>query len=477
MSIRLNTFYNLMGSFVPLLSSLITIPLYIGLIGEARYGILAIVWLLLGYFGLFDLGLGRATAQKIAASRDASDKERADIFWTAFLLNLALGVLGGLLVWPISYYFFDAFFKVDEGLRLEIYNAIPWLVLALPIAILSGTLTGALQGRERFFELNLVSAIGTLIFQLMPLIVANYISVDLGYLLPSVLFARFLTVIALFERCTRHIVLGYPVLFDYTKAMLLLRFGGWVTVTSIVGPLMVILDRIIIGSTLGAKAVTYYTVPFQLAERTALIPSALTSVLFPRFSVVNSTEDNILANQAMNILIVVMTPIIALCILFIKPFLIWWVGEEFADDSALVGQVLLFGFWVNGFARVPYAQLQARGKPGLVAKCHLFEVIPYFILLYFGLNNFGLMGAAIAFTFRVLIDFILLSSLAGSFSVLLRMLFIPLIFLVVGMYISHQISDINLFIVGYIIVYFLLFLAWVWWKAPQSIKNKLVNII
>lgn len=475
MSVRRNTFYNLLGSFIPLISSLLTIPFYIGLIGEDRYGVLAIVWLLLGYFGLFDLGLGRATAQRIAASRDANDEERAQVFWTAFLLNVALGVLGGLLVWPFFHYFFEHFFKVEEGLRHEIYFALPWLVLALPMAILSGTLTGALQGREHFFELNLVSVIGTLIFQLMPLIVANYISVELELLLPSVIFARLLTILALFVLCNRYIILGFPVSFDYAKAKLLLSFGGWVTVTSFVGPMMVILDRIIIGSILGAKAVTYYTVPFQLAERTALIPSALTSVLFPRFSAVTSEEGKVLANEAMSILVVVMTPVIAICILAIKPFLIWWVGVEIAYESALVGQVLLLGFWVNGFARVPYAQLQARGQPGLVAKCHLFEVIPYFVLLYFGLNYFGLMGAALVFAFRVLIDFILLSSLAGSFNTLFRIFFIPFLFLVLGMYISFKTSEINLFIIGYIIIYSFLLLAWVWWKIPQSIKNKIAD--
>jgi O-antigen/teichoic acid export membrane protein len=237
--------------------------------------------------------------------------------------------------------------------------------------------------------------------------------------------------------------------------------------------MMVILDRIIIGSVLGAKSVTYYTVPFQLAERTALIPSSLTTALFPRFSAVTLSEQKVLADEAMNILIVTMTPIIAICILFIKPFLLWWVGVEFAHESVLVGQVVLIGFWVNGFARVPFALLQARGKPGLIAKCHLIELLPYFVLLYFALNNLGLLGASLVFTFRVFIDFILLSGLSGSLSSLFRICVIPVIFLAIGFFISYHINIEDMLYFIYVFIYMLFVITWAWWKAPYLLKNQL----
>ena len=471
MSIRRNTTYNLLGSIIPLVVSLVTIPIYLGLIGEARYGVLAIAWLLLGYFGLFDLGLGRATAQRISALRDGTATERAQTFWTALTMNVGLGVIGGLLIWPIAFYFFGNVFEVEDALRLEMQSAVPWLILAVPIATLSGVLTGSLQGRERFLELNLISAFGTVLLQLFPLASAMIWGADLGVLLPAALLARLLTLLFLLGRCRRHVFQGQPVTFARAQAGQLLRFGGWVTVTSFVGPMMVILDRFIIGAMLGAKAVTYYTVPFQLAERSTIVSRALSSALFPRFAAATLQEEQRLAQQGLRTLMVVMTPLVSAGILFVEPFLAWWVTPEFADQSAQVGQVILLGFWVNSFAIIPYAQLQARGRPDLVAKCHLWEVLPYFGLLYLGLSTLGMIGAALAFSLRTLVDFALLSGLAGILRGTLYNLLVPALLLVSAYLTAIQSSPWQPLWIVLVAINLAITSMWAWRQAPENLRE------
>lgn len=462
--------YNLLGSIIPLGVSLVTIPIYLGLIGEARYGVLAIAWLLLGYFGLFDLGLGRATAQRIAALRDGTAAERAQTFWTALTLNIGLGVMGGLLIWPVAAYFFGQVFKIDEALRPEMQAAVPWLILAVPMATLSGVLTGALQGRERFLELNLISVSSTVLFQLLPLAVARFWEVDLAVLLPAALCARLFTLLVLFIRCRRHIFQGHPATFARAQAGSLLRFGGWVTVTAFVGPMMVILDRFIIGAIVGAKAVAFYTVPFQLGERSTLLSGALTSALFPRFAAVAPEERRRLASMGLRALTAVMTPAIAVGILLVEPFLAWWITPAFAEQSAPVGQILLLGFWANGFANIPYAQLQAQGNPNRVAQCHLAEVLPYFALLYLGLHYFGLVGAAAAFSLRVLVDFALLAGLAGWLSLALRLLWVPALLLALAFWIAQtQPGQSEWF--GLVGLHGMLTGIWAWRQTPEAIKQ------
>lgn len=440
MSIQKNTAYNLVGALIPAALSLVSIPLYIGLIGDARYGVLAVAWLLLDYFGLFDLGLGRATAQRIASLANAGPEERAASFWTALAFNVGLGVIGGLVIWPAALYFFGHGFSVESALRTELAQAIPWLVLAVPLATISGVLTGALQGRAQFLELNIISVVGSALIQLVPLSVAWLYGPNLAWLLPAVILSRVVTLSALFWRCRVHIFIGQPRIISGTYAKGLLRFGGWVSVTALVSPIMVILDRFVIGAALGAKAVTYYTVPFQLAQRSAIIPGALSSAIFPRLATADATDGRKLTLVAMRSLAVVMTPLMLTGVLLIDPFLGWWISHEFASQASSIGQILLLGFWINAFAVIPYAQLQAAGRPDLVAKCHLAEVIPYLILLLTGLHFFGLQGAATVFGLRACADWILLMFFSRNLREGVKLLYLPLLILLTGITVAVGLS-------------------------------------
>jgi hypothetical protein len=86
-----------------------------------------------------------------------------------------------------------------------------------------------------------------------------------------------------------------------------------------------------------------------------------------------------------------------------------WVGAAISVEVSLVGKVLLFGYWANALALVPYARLQAIGKPDLVAKALMLEIPVYWVALYFALQSFGLLGAASVFAARLLVDYVLLS--------------------------------------------------------------------
>lgn len=412
MSIQRHTAFNLLGAMVPLALSVATIPLYITTVGEARYGVLAIAWLLLGYFGLFDLGLGAATAQRIAVLKRSSRQDKADVYWTALLINLGLGILGGLILWPVALYVSKHFLLIEAPLRDELIRSIPWLVTAVAVATLSGVLTGALQGMQRFLELNATSILSSTLAQVVPLLVALHYGPYLPWLIAAVLLARVIAVGIMFWFCHTHLTKGQPIRIARSTAKALLKFGGWISVSSVVGPLMVVLDRFLIGSIMGPKSVTHYTVPFQVTERFVVFPAALSSALAPRMASSTLAESRELVPTALQSLSCLLTPAAIIGLIMIEPFLAWWISPVFASHAGLPAQILVVGFWVSSFAQIPFSQLRARGRPDLVAKCHLGELLPYLGFLYLSVHLWGIIGAAVAFLARVTLDCVLLMTLA-----------------------------------------------------------------
>ncbi|MEG3123109.1 flippase [Sphingomonas sp. GB1N7] len=414
MSTKRDTAYNLLGAALPVAVSLATVPAYLHAIGEVRFGFLAIVWLFLGYFGLFDLGLGMATSHHLAAASKDADEERAQLVWSALITNSAIGMVGGLILWPIATYYFAYVMKTDPAMRLEMMAAVPWLALGVPLVTITGVLGGALQGLNRFGRLNTFSAGGTLLFQILPLLAALLVSPRLTVVLPVALLARVVTLLLLWFEVRRVVLRGHRATYSRQRMVSMLKFGGWVTLSSLFSPLMSGIDRFAIGAGISAGAVSYFSVPYSLSDRSTIIANSLGSAIFPKLSALKGDD---LLHQSVRferLLMVIMLPIIVVGIFAIGPFLTLWVGRDFAGFSAAAGQILMVGAWFDSMSRIPLYALRAQSRPELVAKVDLVQVVPYWIVLYCALTYFGLVGVAAAYVFRVAMNYVLLDFELGT---------------------------------------------------------------
>jgi O-antigen/teichoic acid export membrane protein len=283
-----------------------------------------------------------------------------------------------------------------------------WLAAIIPLVTVSASLLGALQGRQRFLQMNAAMFLGLLLMQVVPLVVITYTGGGLEQVIPLVVLARLAMLLVLLVFCARAELLALLPHFSREEASHILRFGAWAGISSIISPLMTALDRFLIAAQRGAAAVPIYAVPFQLVERSLVLAHSLSEALYPRLGALNETDARALARRSAETLTALLTPLSVAGLFFFEPILRWWLGAEFASESAYLGQWLIVGFWTNALASIPYAYLQARGKPDVVARFHLFEVLPYLIALYLGLTYGGLVGAAVAFGLRTTVDLVLL---------------------------------------------------------------------
>lgn len=406
MSVARNTTYNLVGKLVPLAVALITVPIYMHVIGADRYGILAICWALLGYFGLFDLGLGVATSYRMAVLQTEPDERSANSSWTAFIVSATMGTVGAAIFWGIAHIYFTQFLKAGEGLRGEVLLGLPMLIISVPIAIVASVLNGCLDGRQRFLHTNSVNTASGILTQIVPLALAYFVSPHLVVVLFGAVVSRLIGAIGLGWLCHREYWRGQHPRVSREEAKALFKFGGWVTLNGILNPILSLADRLTIGTLLGASSVAAYSVPYSVAERTSVLPYAFTQALFPKMSGQTPEDRAELERRALLVLVAIMTLPTLIGVLLAEPLLSIWLGKTFDPRSAGVARVLLINFWLACFSLLTFVRLQASGRPNVVTKLLAIQMPIYVVGVYVGIKLFGLVGCAWALLGRQMLNYI-----------------------------------------------------------------------
>jgi O-antigen/teichoic acid export membrane protein len=411
-SIARHTGYNVVGALVPIAVSLVTVPFYVKIVGLERYGILSICWVLVGYFAFFDFGIGRGTAQQLARAGDG-ESDRNAAFWAGISLSVALAIVAAIVALPWVELAIASLKLGTPTLIAESEAAIPLLVAAIPISVMQSVFRGALEGRRHFLAVNTILSIGSVATAVAPLIAAVVASPAVPVLVATSLFVRLLVLFALAISAGVLLRIGRYRTPRRENVRNLVRFGAWLTITNLVGPLMVFLDRFIIGAKIGPAAVAIYVIPFTLVSQLLVLPQGLGNALFPRFAAAREKPQE-LVEDALIALSILLTAGSIAAVLLVGPFLNLWIGESAGVRSAPVAVALIIGFWANGLAQVPFARLQGAGRTDTIAQVHLAELLPYLGLLWVGISQFGIVGAAIAWSVRAFVDLLALAVLGGG---------------------------------------------------------------
>ncbi len=416
-----NTAWNLGGRVAPVLVALFTLPPLIAGLGAERFGFLTLAWLVIGYFNLFDLGLGRALTQSIAERLgQGREEEIPGLVRTTLLAMLLLGAAGAAVLASLSPWLVRTVIRIPTALRGEAGWALMLLAASVPLVIITSGLRGILEAYQRFGPLNMINAVLGSFTYVGPLLVLP-VSHSLVAIVGVLLFGRLAMGLAYLTLCLETL----PTLRtgpDVRPGLIspLLWFGGWMTVTNIVGPLMVSLDRFVIGATVSMAAVAYYATPYEVVTKLWIIPSALVGVLFPAFATsfaLGGERAAALFDRGIKVVYLALLPAVLAVILLGKEGLGLWLGDEFARQSTAPLQWLAVGVLLNSLAMIPFALIQSAGRPDLTAKFHLIELAIYAPLLWYLLGWYGIEGAAFAWAVRTGLDLMFLLMFAGRFLV------------------------------------------------------------
>ena len=414
MNLLKNSFWNIVGVAVPVAVAIPAMGYMARVLGVENFGIFTLCYAVVGYASLFDLGLSRAVVRAVAIHADSAEKVYK-VIGTASCFVLCISIIAaGLLYFSADWLVFKL--SISPASTEGAKKALQWMSLAVPALLLSTVWFSYLEGLGDFYKLNILKSIAGLFMALLPLGTA-LLYPTLVSAVGGLVAARLIAMLIAYlwglwglSGGSGHRLWS----IDRKTLRELLRFGGWITISNVVSPVMVYFDRFFISSFVGATRVAFYTAPAEAVARLLIIPIAVSKVIFPRLSAGRPGADAE-ARLGFWLLLCVCLTLALMIGLLADDILRLWMGEAYLGEAVSVLRVLLVGFVFNSLAQVPFARLQAAGHAKATALLHVIEVIPYLCALYFFVSEFSLVGAAIAWTFRVTVDFLLLEFLARRY--------------------------------------------------------------
>ncbi len=406
------------GYAAPLFVAVFTIPFIIEGMGTDRFGVLTLAWIFFSYMGLLDFGLSRALT-KIVAERlgSGSEQEIPSIIRSALFLMLITGVIILFCVFPILPYLIEHGLNIHSPIYTETLQSFRALTLFTPLLLVSIGMKGVLDAHQRFDLSNSVRIPFGIYTFVSPLFILPF-SQSLYPILLAFLAGRFIVCAVQLVFCIRIV----PGLFS--KASLnppeivsLIRFGGWMTISNVVNPVIVYIDRFLISSLISVTAVAYYATPSEIVTKLLMISGAMIAVFFPAFStscVQNKAHMLRLFTHGLHYLVLIMFPPTFFIAAFSMEGLTLWIDAEFARNSAIVLQTLAAGVFVLAMGQLPGSLIQGSGRPDLTAKLHIIELPVYLLLLTASIKMFGINGAAAAWLIRNSADTLILFAISKN---------------------------------------------------------------
>jgi O-antigen/teichoic acid export membrane protein len=409
LTLKQNTIWNLLGSGVPLIAGVALIPFILKNLGDEVFGVLTLIWGLIGYFSLFDFGTGRALTLEISKLNTSKFYDVIPHILRAGLsITFFTGLIGGSIVFLATPFMIEGWLKIDINFQADAKLAFQIASLGIVFTTLTSGLRGAQEGLGAFAASNLIKIFLGLCMFVLPAFSVWLHGPQLSFIAIYLTLARVLVLLLSIFHLHKY-------LFDFWNHHISLKhiknlfsFGGWVTVSGVVGPLMVYGDRFFVSASVGAALLIFYALPQETLQRLLIIPTAITNALFPHLVSLNKDQLQTEYKKNYKQMTLIMGAICGILMIVIYPIFSLWITHDFAQKALPIALILIIGIWINSIAFIPYTFLHSVGKSKITAYFHVLELVLYCALLYALVNLFGLIGAALAWTLRVLLDLLLL---------------------------------------------------------------------
>ena len=148
----------LLSNLIPLVASVIILPILISRYGVKDVGIIVLCWSIVGYLTLFDLGIGRSLTQYISRySENSKELNITQLANTAIALSTLIGSMGGLAFWIATHYFAKIIGDEINGIDTE--QIFLYISIMVPITIATNVIRGIFEALQKFILVSVLRTI------------------------------------------------------------------------------------------------------------------------------------------------------------------------------------------------------------------------------------------------------------------------------------------------------------------------------
>ena len=391
------------------LIQLLYTPLLIRMLGQSEYGLYSLVYSVIGYLTVLDLGFGNAIIVYTAKYRAENNIEKEKILHGMFKrIFVILGFLAAILGLII-------FFNIDNifGTKmtsLELHKMkIMMLILSfnLFITFAFNIYQAIISAYEKFTFQKIVSIINAIMkpIIMIPLLFLGFKSIALCIVITIV---NLIVVLSNYLYCKKSIKVN-PKYHGFDKALFktILGYSIWIFMAVIVDKANWSVDNFVLGAVSGTIAVSIYSIASTLNQMFISLSTAISGVLLPKMSklVAQNASSEVLTNEMIKVGRIQYYIIFLMCsglVLFGKTFIRLWAGAGF-EESYRVALLLIIPVCIPLIQNLGISIMQAMNK-------FKFKAVSTFIMAIFNIvisivlaKKWGATGAAMGTTIALII--------------------------------------------------------------------------
>jgi O-antigen/teichoic acid export membrane protein len=403
-----NAAYSILDYGAYPIGMLVAAPALLHNLGVARYGVWTVATAAVSMGGIIASGFGDANIQHVASRRGAGEEQTALRAVRSMMgINLVLGLAVAGMGWMLSPLAAAHLAEADAGLQHSCLWSLRIASAMMAVRAVESVCISTQRAFERYGAavrisilariLALVVAVGLafLSHSVVAIMAATGLLMSAGLWLQLARLKRMLSTDSLMPA------------FDRNAMRALISFGVFSWVQAVSGVVFSQVDRLVLGVSLGAAAVTSYALSAQMAQPIYGFAAAGLHFLFPYLSRRNaslnaaSLKRPVLIAFSCNVIFVAL--ITGVLLLFGGRFLNAWTGAAIARAASPVFATIVWSSALMGLNVTATYALLALGRVRIVTSFNLAGGSAMLLTMIYLAPRFGIQGIATARLFFGLI--------------------------------------------------------------------------